>query len=329
LKRREFVALLGCSAAVTPLAWHVSAHAQPKQSAVIGFLGANTAAVQRQYTAALIQRLRELGWIEGRNLTIEYRWAEGRYDRSPALVAELVQRKVDVIVTHAPPNVVAAKRVTSEIPIVFAAVGDPVGVGIVASLARPGGNVTGLSLQSADLAGKRLELLREVLPGLRRVAVLGNASSSNNVMERGEIQKAAATYGLEILMPDIRTAEELASAIEAARGHADALFVQTDPLTNTNRSQLNALALAARLPTNFGVREFAEAGGLMSYGPSFTDLFRRAGDFVDKVLRGASPGNLPVEQPVKFELVINLKTAKAINLTISPNLLARADEVIE
>jgi putative ABC transport system substrate-binding protein len=329
LKRRQFLTLLGGSVAVSSLAWQAVAHAQPRQSAVIGFLGANAAAVQQHYTAALIHRLRELGWIEGRNLTIEYRWAEGRYDRSPALVAELVQRKVDVIVTHAPPNVVAAKRVTSDIPIVFAAVGDPVGVGIVASLARPGGNVTGLSLQSADLAGKRLELLREVLPGMRRVAVLGNAASSNNVMERGEIQKAAAAYGLEILMPEIKTAGEIAPAIEAARGRADALFVQTDPLTNTNRAQINALALAARLPTNFGVREFAEAGGLMSYGPSFTDLFRRAGDFVDKILRGTNPGNLPVEQPVKFELVLNLKTAKAIGLTISPTLLARADEVIE
>ncbi len=324
MQRRKFLGILGCAAA-----WPVAARAQAGKSATIGFLGANTASVQQHYTAAMVQRLRELGWIEGRNLAIEYRWAEGRYGRSPGLVAELVQRKVDVIVTHAPPNVVAAKRVTSEIPIVFAAVGDPVGVGLVASLARPGGNITGLSLQSADLAGKRLELLREILPGMRRLAVLGNADSPNNVMERGEIQRAARTFGLEVVVPDVRTAQEIAPAIETLKTRADALFVQTDPLTNTNRLQINTLALGARLPTNFGVREFAEAGGLMSYGPSFADLFRRAGDFVDKILRGAKPGDLPVEQPTKFELVINLKTAKALGLSISPTLLARADEVIE
>jgi len=325
MKRREFITLVGGAAA----AWPLGARAQSKQSAVIGFLGANTAAVQQHYTAALMQRLRELGWIEGRNLVVEYRWAEGRYDRSPGLVAELVQRKVDIIVTHAPPNVVAAKRVTNTIPIVFAAVGDPVGVGIVASLARPGGNVTGLSLQSADLAGKRLELLREMVPGVRRVAVVGNAASPNNVMERSEIQNAAQALKLELIVPEIKTAQEIASAFRTLKDQADALFIQTDPLTNTNRVQINALALEARLPTNFGVREFAEAGGLASYGPSFTDLFRRAGDFVDKILRGANPGDLPVEQPTKFELVINLKTAKALGVTISPTLLARADEVIE
>jgi putative ABC transport system substrate-binding protein len=324
MQRRDFLGILGCAAA-----WPVAARAQPGKSATIGFLGANTAAVQKHYTAALVERLRELGWTEGGNLVIEYRWAEGRYDRSPGLVAELVQRKVDVIVTHAPPNVVAAKRVTSDIPIVFAAVGDPVGVGLVASLARPGGNVTGLSLQSSDLAGKRLELLREILPEMRRVAVLGNADSPNNVMERGEIQRAAQTFGIEVVIPAARTSQEIATAIPTLKTRADALFIQTDPLTNTNRLQINALALDAGLPTNFGVREFAEAGGLMSYGPSFADLFRRAGNFVDKILRGAKPGDLPVEQPTRFELIINLKTATALGLTISPALLARADEVIE
>ena len=211
----------------------------------------------------------------------------------------------------------------------FAAVGDPVGIGLVASLARPGGNVTGLSLQSSDLAGKRLELLREILPGVRRLAILGNADSPNNVMERSEIQRAARTFGLEIVIPEVRASQEIAPAIKTLKPGVDALFVQTDPLTNTNRSQINALALDARLPTSFGVREFAEAGGLMSYGPSFADLFRRAGDFVDKILRGAKPGDLPVEQPTKFELIINLKTAKALGLVVSPALLARADEVIE
>ena len=325
MRRREFIAGLAGAAAM-PLA----ARAQPKQSAVIGFLGANTAAaVQRHATAALVQRLQELGWIEGRNLVIEYRWADGRYDRSPGLVAELIARKVDVIVTHAPPNVVAAKNATSDVPIVFAAVGDPVTIGVVASLARPGGNATGLSLQAADLAGKRLEMLREIVPDMRRLAILGNAGSPNNVMERGEIEQAARSFNLELIVPDIKTVQELAPAMQAFKDRADALFVQTDPLTNTNRAEIISFALDARLPTSFGAREYAEAGGLMSYGPSFTDLFRRAGDFIDKILRGAKPGDLPVEQPTKFDLVINLKTAKALGLTIPPTLLARADEVIE
>jgi ABC-type uncharacterized transport system substrate-binding protein len=324
VRRREFIAGLAGAAAM-PLA----ARAQPKQSAVIGFLGANTAAVQRHATAALVQRLQELGWIEGRNLVIEYRWADGRYDRSPGLVAELIARKVDVIVTHAPPNVVAAKNATSDVPIVFAAVGDPVTIGVVASLARPGGNATGLSLQAADLAGKRLEMLREIVPDMRRLAILGNAGSPNNVMERGEIEQAARSFNLELVVPDIKTVQELAPAVQAFKDRADALFVQTDPLTNTNRAEIISLALDARLPTSFGAREYAEAGGLMSYGPSFTDLFRRAGDFIDKILRGAKPSDLPVEQPTKFDLVINLKTAKALGLTIPPTLLARADEVIE
>jgi putative ABC transport system substrate-binding protein len=323
-KRRPFVT---CLAGVA--AWPVGVRGQAGKSATVGFLGANTASVQRLYTAALIGRLRELGWVEGRNLTVEYRWAEGRYDRSAALVSELVERKVDVIVTHAPPNVVAAKRVTSDIPIVFAAVGDPVSIGLVASLARPGGNITGLSLQSADLAPKRLELLREILPAMRRLAVLGNADSPNNVLERTEVSAAARALGLAVVVPEVRTSKEIAPALEMLRNRADALFVQTDPLTNTNRSQINALALDARLPTCFGVREFAEAGGLMSYGPSFADLFWRAGDFVDKILRGAKPGDLPVEQPTKFEMVINLRTAKALGVIMSSMLLARADEVIE
>ena len=236
---------------------------------------------------------------------------------------------MDVIVTHAPPNVVAAKNATSDVPIVFAAVGDPVTIGVVASLARPGGNATGLSLQAADLAGKRLEMLREIVPDMRRLAILGNAGSPNNVMERGEIEQAARSFNLELIVPDIKTVQELAPAMQAFKDRADALFVQTDPLTNTNRAEIISLALDARLPTSFGAREYAEAGGLMSYGPSFTDLFRRAGDFIDKILRGAKPGDLPVEQPTKFDLVINLKTAKALGLTIPPTLLARADEVIE
>lgn len=324
MRRREVLSLLGGA-----VAWSAQARAQVVKSAVVGFLGANTAAVQGRYTRALLERLGELGWVDGRNLTVEYRWADGRYDRSEALVAELVERKVDVIVTHAPPNVLAAKRVTSEIPIVFAAVGDPVSIGLVSSLAKPGGNITGLSLQSAELAGKRIELLREVVPGMRRLAVLGNANSSNNVIERDEIRSAARQFDLDVIVQEIRTSGEIAPFIGGLRDRADALFVQTDPLTNTNRAQINALTLDERLPASFGVREFAEAGGLMSYGPSFIDLFRRAGDYVDKILRGTKPGELPVEQPTKFELIVNLRTATALGLSVPIAVIARADEVIE
>ena len=302
---------------------------QPAKQPTIGFLGANTPAAQRESTAALVQRLRELGWIEGRNLQIEYRWAEGRFDRSPELIAELLALKADIIVTHAPLNVMAAKRATSAIPIVFAAVGDPVGIGVVSNLARPGGNVTGLSLQSADLAGKRLELLREVIPVRRRLAILINAASPNATLEVSEVKAAISKFAFDANVLEVRRADDIGPAIEALKSTADALYVQTDPLFNTNRSRIGALALDAKLPTISGTREYVEAGSLMSYGANFTDLFRRAGDYVDKILRGASAGDLPVQQPTKFDLIVNLKTAKALGLELPPTLLARADEVIE
>jgi ABC-type uncharacterized transport system substrate-binding protein len=324
VRRRELIAGLGVAAI-----WPITALAQPAKLPTIGFLGANTPSAQRESTAALVQRLRELGWIEGRNVQIEYRWAEGRFDRSPEMIAELVGLKADVIVTHAPLNVIAAKRVTSVIPIVFAAVGDPVGIGVVASLARPGGNVTGLSLQSADLAGKRLELLREIIPGHRRLAVLINAASPNATLEVSEVKAAMQKFDFEVAVLEIKRAEDIAPAIEGLRNGADALYVQTDPLFNTNRARIGSLALDARLPTISGTREYVEAGSLMSYGANFTDLFRRAGDYVDKILRGASAGDLPVQQPTKFDLIVNLKTAKALGLELPPTLLARADEVIE
>ena len=207
--------------------------------------------------------------------------------------------------------------------------GDPVGTGLVASLARPGGNVTGLSIQQTDLAGKRLELLREVVPGLRRLAILANVGNPAAVLEMGEVQAAARTLGLEVATLEIRRAEDIAPAFEALKGRADALYVCADPLVNTNRIRINTLALGARLPTMHGFREYVEAGGLMSYGPNFPDLFRRAADYVDKILRGAKPADIPVEQPTKFDLVINLTTAKALGLDVPPTLLARADEVIE
>jgi putative ABC transport system substrate-binding protein len=278
---------------------------------------------------AFVQRLRELGWIEGRNVAIEYRWAEGRTERLAEFTAEFVRLKVDVIVTSATPPVVAAKQATSVIPIVFAAVGDPVGTGLVTSLARPGGNVTGLSLQATDLAGKRLELLREVVPDLRRLAVMANVSAPPAVLEMAEVQTTARALGLEVVASVIRRPEDIAPAFEAFKGRAEALYVCNDPLVTTNRIRINTLALGMGLPTMYNVREFVEAGGLMSYGPNFLDLYRRTADFVDRILRGAKAADIPVEQPTKYELFINLKTAKALGLTIPPSLLARADQLIE
>jgi putative ABC transport system substrate-binding protein len=276
-----------------------------------------------------VQRLRELGWFEGRNLAIEYRWAEGRFDRSPDILAEFVRLKVDVIVTHGTPNVVAAKQATSVIPIVFAAVADPVGNKLVAGLARPGGNVTGLSAQIPDLVGKRLELLREIIPSLRRLAIMANGSNPAAMQDLREVQTTGGRLALEVIMRDIRRTEDIAPAIEALNGRAEALYVVTDPFFTSNRVRFNTLALSAQLPTMHGTREQVDAGGLVSYGSNQTDLFRRAGDYVDKILRGATPADLPVEQPIKFDLVFNLKTAKALGLEIPPTLLARADEVIE
>jgi putative tryptophan/tyrosine transport system substrate-binding protein len=221
------------------------------------------------------------------------------------------------------------KQATSVIPIVFAAANDPVGSGLVASLARPGGNVTGLSLQTTEIAAKRLELLREVIHGLRRLAVLANIGNPSNVLELGEVKAAAHTLGLEATTFEIQRAEDVSSAFEALKGRADALYVCTDPLFFTNRIRINTLALGARLPMMYGTREQVEAGGLMSYGPNFPDQFRRAADYVDKILRGAKPGDIPVEQPTKFDFVINLTTARALGLDVPPTLLARADEVIE
>ena len=325
MRRRKFITLLGSAAAAWPL---VARAQQAAKLPTIGFLGASTPPAMSPWTAAFVQRLRELGWIEGRTVAIEYRWAEGRSERYAEIAAEFVRLKVDVIVT-AGGAVVAVKQATSVIPIVFAVVNDPVGSGLVASLARPGGNVTGLSLQSTDLAGKRLELLREVVPGLRRLAIMANAGYPAAVLEMGEVQATARTLGLEVVTFEIRRAEDIAPAFEAFTGRAEALYVVSDPLVGTHRIRNNTLALGARLPTMHGNREHVEAGGLMSYGPNFPDLYRRAADYVDKILRGAKPADLPVEQPTKFDLVINLKTAKALGLEISPTLLARADEVIE
>jgi putative ABC transport system substrate-binding protein len=326
MKRREFITLLGGAVA----AWPLAARAQePRKLPTIGYLGAGTPAAQSQWAAAFVHGLRELGWIEGRDVTIEYRWAEGHPERFAEIAAEFVRLKVDVMFTYATPPVLAAKQVTSVIPVVFAAAGDPVAGGLVASLARPGGNVTGLSAQSADLAGKRLGLLREVVPGLRRLAIMGNVGNPLSVLEMREVQVAADTLSLEIHTLEIRRAEDIAPAFETLKGRAEALYVALDPLLTTNRVRINILALGARLPTMHGLREYVEAGGLMSYGPNFPDLFRRAAYYVDKILRGAKPGDIPVQQPTKFDLVVNVTAAKVLGVTIPEAFLLRADEVIE
>jgi putative ABC transport system substrate-binding protein len=325
MRRRQFITLLGGAAT----AWPLVARAEQARSPVIGFLGSATLLVESQRVAAFVQRLHQLGWIENRNVAIEYRWAEGRAERFTELAAEFARLKVDLIVAATTPAVIAAKQATSVIPIVITTANDPVATGLVASLARPGGNVTGLSNQMADTAAKRLELLREVVPGLRRLAILANVDNPGAVLDTREAQAAASAVGLEATTFEIRRAEEIAPLFEALKGRADALYVVSDPLMNTNRIRISTLALGARLPTMHGVRDYVEAGGLMSYGSSIVDQYRRAADYVDKILRGAKPGELPVEQPTKFDLIINLTTAKALGLNISDNLLTLADEVIE
>jgi putative ABC transport system substrate-binding protein len=326
MRRREFIKVIVGSTTT----WPFTAYAQRADKLpIIGFLGANKPSLLSQWTEAFVQRLRELGWIEGRTVTIEYRWAEGQLDRSPKLVEELVRLKVDVIVTHATANVLAAMRATSTIPIVFAAVADPVGNKIVASLARPGGNVTGLSNEAVDLVGKRIELLQELIPEFRRLAMLAKVDTSSAMLEMQDVKDVASKLGLDLIVSEIRHADEIAAAIEALKGRAQAVYVQSDPLFNFNRTKVSALALGARLPTVTGFTAFVEAGGLMSYGPKFPRLFRRAAEYVDKILRGAKPSDLPVEQPTEFTLTINLNTAKALGVAVPPTLLARADEVIE
>jgi putative tryptophan/tyrosine transport system substrate-binding protein len=324
VRRRDFIKVIAGSMT----AWPLAARAQrPGKLPTIGFLGTD-ALVWSPYTAAFVQRLRELGWIEGRTIAIEYRWSEGHPARNAEIAAEFVRMKVDVILT----NTTAAgtvKQATSVIPIVFPLGIDPVGGGLIGSLAQPGGNVTGVTNQQSDLAGKRLELLREVLPRLRRLAIIGNVGSPQAVLEMGEVQAGARTFGLEVAPLEIRRAEDVAPAFESLKDQADALYVVGDALVAANRTRIITFSLSARLPTIVGIREFAQAGVLMSYGPNFSDQFRRAAELVDKILRGTKPGDIPVEQPTKFELVINLTTAKALGLTMPPTLLARADQIIE
>jgi putative tryptophan/tyrosine transport system substrate-binding protein len=324
MRRREFITLLGGA-----VAWPLAARAQQAKLPTIGYLGPSTRSLEVNRLRAFVQRLRELGWIEGRTVAIEYHWAEGGNERLAEIAASFVRRKVDVILTSATPPTLAAKQATSIIPIVFAAVGDPIGIGAVESLARPGGNATGLSLQQTDAAGKRMELLREVVPGLRRLAIMANTGNASTVLDMREAQAAAHVFGFEVVTSEIRRRDDIAVAFSLFKGHADALYVCNDPLAVTNRVGISTLAASVHLPTIYGAQEYVEVGGLMSYAPNFSDLFRRAGDYVDKILRGAKPGDIPVEQPIKFDLVINLTTARALGLTVPEAFLLRADEVIE
>jgi len=292
-------------------------------------MGQSTALAEGQRTAAFVQRLRELGWIDGQNVAIEFRWAEGRSERSAEIASEFVRLKVDVIATVGTPQVLAAKQATASVPIVSAAMGDPVGTGLVPNLARPEGNVTGLSAQAPDLSGKRLELLREAVPGLQRLGLMGNVGNPLVILELRELETAGRALGLDVVTAELRRAEDIAPAIDALKKRTDALYIAQDLLTVTNRHQINILGLGARLPVMHATRENIDTGGLLSYGPNYFVLFRRAADYVDKILRGTKPSELPIEQPTTFELVVNATTARALGLTIPPTLLARADEVIE
>jgi putative tryptophan/tyrosine transport system substrate-binding protein len=325
MRRREFITLLG-GAAACPFGVRAQ---QITKLPTIGFMGSATPSVYTQWVNAFVERLREHDWTEGRTVAIEYRWAEGSYERAAEIAAEFVRMKVDVIVTSSTPNTLATKKATSEIPIIFASAGDPVGGGLVASLARPGGNVTGLSIQAAETSGKRIELLREALHPLSRLAIMGNGDNSAVVVEMRETQAAAEKLGLNATTFEIRRSEDIGVTFEKIRGHFDALFVPAEPLANTNRKRISSFALAMHMPTLFGSSEYVEAGGLMSYGPNFPDLYRRAADFVDKILRGAKPADMPVEQPTKFDLVVNLTTAEVLGLSLPTTFLARADQLIE
>jgi putative ABC transport system substrate-binding protein len=325
VRRRQFITLIGGAVA----AWPIASRATSKELRRIGFLGAANSSAAGPWLSALTQRLAELGWVEGRNLQIAVGWAEGRNDRAAEIARELATTNVELIVTYATGTTLAVKRATTTIPIVFALAADPVGSGLVASLARPGSNATGLSSVNLDLLGKRVELLREIVPGLKGLAVLGNVGVADSALELREALKAAGTLGLEASPAEIKVAADIAPALDAIKTQQQALFVVGDPLTFTNRTQIIGWARAQRLPAMYSNRAFVAAGGLMSYGPDFVSLFRRAAELSDKILRGAKPADIPVEQPTKFELVINLKTAKALGLVVPEAFLIRADEVIE
>jgi putative ABC transport system substrate-binding protein len=323
MRRRDFLMAAGSA-----MAWPAAARAQQAgRLPTIGFLGADPTGFA-PWTAAFSARLRELGWIDGRTVAIEYRWSEGRTERYAEIAAEFVRQKVDVIVTvgSAVPSV---RQATTVIPIVFAVAIDPERSGLVSSLANPGGNVTGLSLQAANLAGKRLEILRELIPQLRRLAILFNGGNDQTTLEASDTETAARELKLDVALLDIRSRQDIAPVFEKLDSQADALYVVVDQLIVANFNRVLTFALSTRLPMIYSTRDFVQTGGLMSYGPSYVDLFRRAGDYVHRILQGAKPADLPVEQPTRFELVLNLTTARALGLKVSGQFLLRVDEVIE
>ena len=317
-----FVTLAACGAVVEAQ--------QPTKIARIGFLAATSPSAISARVEAFRQGLRELGYVEGKNIVIESRYAEGNLDRLPGLAAELISLHVDVIVTAGAANTHAAKEATKIIPIIMALDSDPVGAGFIASLARPGGNITGLSTLAPEISGKQLELLKEIVPKLSRLAVLGNSTTPANAQALREIELPAGTFRVKLQYLDIRDPKDIETAFRAAsKGRAEALLALASPLFVIQRTQLTDLAVKNRLPAIYDRREFVDDGGLMSYGTNFADMSRRAATYVDKILKGRKPADLPVEQPIKFELIINLKAAKQIGLTIPPNVLARADKVIK
>jgi len=327
MKRRAFIALVGGAAAI----WSASAYAQPPNKIPrIGILSPFSRSDTAHWQQAFLDALRDLGWDDGKNVVIEPRYAEGRNDRLSGFVAEFIGLKVDIIVTAVTNDTIVAKNATREIPIVMAASGDPVATGIVASLARPGGNITGLSQMNPDLTGKRLELLREIAPNIASLAVLLNPDDPISVLGWNEMEASARKLQVKAISVDVRNTGDLDSALQrAVSAHVGALAIMPNPVFVTNLKQIADFALQNQWPSIFHLREFADLGGLVSYGVDRSDLYRRAAVYVDKILKGANPADLPIEQPTKFDLVINLKTAKALGLTVPPALLATADEVIE
>ena len=302
---------------------------QPKKVPRIGYLAGSTPEPQSARIKAFRQGLRELGYVEGKNIVFEYRYAEGKLERLPALAAELVRLKVDVILTAGPPATRAAKEATVTIPIVMAQDTDPVGNGFIASLARPGGNITGLATLAPEISGKQLELLKEIVPRLSRVAVLGTSTRPGTAQSLREVELAAGAFGVKLQYLDVLSSKDIETAFGAAsKGRAEAVLALASPVFSSQRTQIADLAVKSRLPAIYPQSEWVEDGGLMTYGASYIDLYRRAATYVDKILKGTRPADLPVEQPIKFELIINLKAAKQIGLTIPPNVLARADRVI-
>ena len=328
ITRRRFLTAVTGGLLVAPLAADAQ---QAGKVSRIGFLGVRSPSDTAPQLDPFRQGLRDLGWVEGQNIVIEYRWAHGRLDRLPDLAMELVHLEVDVIVTHSTPGVLAAKQATSTIPVVMTAVSDPVGSGIIASLARPGRNITGLAAYAGlEVVGKMLELLKEVVPKVSRVAVLSNPANRGHALALKEAETSARALGVRLQTLEARGPNEFHSAFAAmARERAGALFVLPDPIFFAHRTQLADLAAKNRLPSIYGLREHVDAGGLLAYAPSLTDMYRRAATYVDKILKGAKLGDLPVEQPTKFELVVNLKTAKALRLTIPQSVLFRADAVVQ